>query len=275
MASKKMALFVALIILLAFLTGGIFYFSHSSRPREFNVLPSQSVTASGVSKNFTMPSGIQMETSGLELVGAVQVHKETHNMETNGYLLVLYNKTGNAVDIVSIIGQRAFGNYSIPDKNPSQTIVGKYSLPAYYDSLSAFYLNNSEINGFYPDNYMVVKQSGYTQFNMVNSKLPSLFYGNSSTDNREISIAYPASASEFFPLAMEMHKGAWFFYDTSIANIQRNDTFYFVSGASIAAGSGTNTFNWAFSTVFLTGHNFHSDHYTVYQWNLTMTVNLK
>jgi flagellar biogenesis protein FliO len=43
MASKKMALFVALIILLAFLTGGIFYFSHSSRPREFDVLPSQSV----------------------------------------------------------------------------------------------------------------------------------------------------------------------------------------------------------------------------------------
>lgn len=274
MASKKIALIITLVILSAFLTGGVLYFSHSSRLKDFDILPAQNITVSGVSKNFTMPSGIMMENKGLDLVGAVQVHMETHNMETNGYLLVLYNNAGNVLDIVSIIGQRAFGNYSIPDKNPSQTIDGKYSLPAYYDSLSTYYTKNREINGFFPDNYMVVQQSGNTTLNILNSPVTSN-YDNSNIGEEGISMAYPAYPSEFVPLALTMHKGSWFFYDTSIANIQRNDTFYFVSGVSIGTNSGANTFNWGFSTVFLTGHDFYSEHYLVYQWNLTMTVNLK
>lgn len=272
MASKRIALLIAIIVVFSILAGTAVYYNHYSKVKAFRVLPTQNFSSSGISTNFVLPMQVSVQTHGLKEVGSAWIKLSGSDMQVNGYLLAYYNTTGNTLDFVSIISQKAINNFSIPDKESSQSIMnGIYSLPAYYDARSTFVVMNSSIIQFLPGNFVQFPKNGYGGFELTNTPfLAGIDLNTSGT----VSVQFPIIPNDVIPVRETMHHSIWTYYDTSTASQQKNLTFYFVSGISTQAVKGNNTINWDLSATYLTSQGIFTNNYNVYNLNYTITVSV-
>lgn len=272
MVSKKIAVIIALLVISSILGGTAAYFNHYSKMKSFHVFPANNFSSKGQASNLLLPYQVSIQTQGLSELGSAWVKISGSDMEFNGYLFAYYNETGNFLDYISIVSQKAMNNFSIPDMQPAQSIMnGIYSLPAYYDTMSTFFVQNSSISMFEPDNFKSFTTTGYSTFKLVNTPFLASSGGNTSAS---VSVHYPVMPNDVSPVRMTMHHSIWSYYDTSTANLQKNDTFYFVSGISIPAIAGNNTLCWDLSAVFLTDQGAFTDHYNVYRVNYSLSVSV-